>query len=262
MKLEDWWPWYEKIAKIFYLNPAEDQRAADLLSSIIGKRAAHLEDLRRKVEGRPVIIFGAGPSLEENLGEALKVIDRFEWCIVSADGATTALMKANLTPELIVTDLDGRIKDILEAQKAGALTVIHAHGDNIEALKGYLPVFHGEMVGTTQVQPRLGVYNFGGFTDGDRCAFLAEALDAVLIVLAGMDLGSVVGKYSKPHLEADSPAWEAKRKKHQIAKELLSWLSKHSRMKILNATGCGEKIWGVPNIRFENLARWRNLTVS
>lgn len=33
----------------------------------------------------------------------------------------------------------------------------------------------------------LLVYNFGGFTDGDRAVFLAEALGASLIVVAGMD---------------------------------------------------------------------------
>jgi len=31
------------------------------------------------------------------------------------------------------------------------------------------------------------VYNFGGFTDGDRCVFLAKALGAAEIKLVGFD---------------------------------------------------------------------------
>ena len=39
--------------------------------------------------------------------------------------------------------------------------------------------------------------NFGGFTDGDRCVFLAEYFNASKIVLIGMDFGQEIGKYSK-----------------------------------------------------------------
>ena len=43
--------------------------------------------------------------------------------------------------------------------------------------------------------PTNNVYNFGGFTDGDRSVFLAEELGASQIILVGMDLGNKIGKY-------------------------------------------------------------------
>ena len=41
------------------------------------------------------------------------------------------------------------------------------------------------------------VHNFGGFTDGDRCVFLANHFKAKKIILLGMDFGTRIGKYSK-----------------------------------------------------------------
>jgi uncharacterized Rossmann fold enzyme len=259
MRLEEWWCWYEEIVRAFGFSIEEDQKAADLLSSLIERRAMGLANLRREIKGRPVIVFGAGPSLVRNLQEIRCVITRSEWCIASADGATTTLMEADVTPDYVVTDLDGRVGDILEAQRVGALIIIHAHGDNIQALRSYVPLFQGRVIGTTQAQPRRNVYNFGGFTDGDRCVFLAEEFGAVLVVLAGMDLGSVVGKYSKPYLQADLVAEEVKRKKHWIARRLLSWLSECSSVKILNVTGSGEKIEGLRDIQYGDLTNWRSL---
>jgi uncharacterized Rossmann fold enzyme len=42
-------------------------------------------------------------------------------------------------------------------------------------------------MGTVQCQPSEGIYNFGGFTDGDRAVFLAKEMGAASIDLLGCD---------------------------------------------------------------------------
>jgi uncharacterized Rossmann fold enzyme len=55
--------------------------------------------------------------------------------LVSADTATSPILDAGLTPDIVVTDLDGDLEDIFEAWRRGAILVIHAHGDNIERIE-------------------------------------------------------------------------------------------------------------------------------
>jgi uncharacterized Rossmann fold enzyme len=64
--------------------------------------------------------------------------------------------------------------------------VVHAHGDNVDALSEEVPRLK-RVVGTTQSKPLDNVYNFGGFTDGDRCVFLAQEFGARSITLIGFD---------------------------------------------------------------------------
>ena len=73
--------------------------------------------------------------------------------------------------------------------------------------------------------PLNNVYNFGGFTDGDRSVFLAEELGASQIILVGMDLGNEIGKYSKDTVR-DS---ELKKAKMKVAKKLLAMLAGRTR---------------------------------
>ncbi len=254
MDLVKWWPWYEEIVRTFGFNPEEDQRATDVLSKLIADWAADPLDLRRIVEGRSVLIFGGGPSLERNIKE-LKEIDALDqFTIISADGATTALLRfADGRPDIVVTDLDGEMEDIYEAHGEGALVAIHGHGDNIGSLTKYVPGFGGRVIGTTQVKPRSAVYNFGGFTDGDRCAFLAEEMGAKRIVLAGMDLGVVVGRHSKPGLHEDVEADPTKRLKLEMAGRLLGWLSTWSRAEMVNVTGGETGIGGIRDITLHDI---------
>jgi uncharacterized Rossmann fold enzyme len=48
------------------------------------------------------------------------------------------------------------------------------------------------------------VRNFGGFTDGDKCLFIAVAFGAAMAMLVGMDFGDVVGPRSSPGGDAGS----------------------------------------------------------
>ncbi len=251
LELNDWWPWYRRIIEAFGYPQARDQYAADLLSTLLAGKAADLSELRKRVANQPVLVFGAGPSLEENLRQVMHEGVLRKFVTVVADGATTALLHvANAVPDVVVTDLDGTVSDIVSAQRQGSVIVIHAHGDNIEQLQRFVPDF-SSAIGSTQVEPRPNVYNFLGFTDGDRAVFLAAAMDAKLIVLAGMDFGSTVGKYSK--LQVKSLA--VKREKLKISRELLEWLAQRTQGSIglYNLTAKGEKISGFKNINSADL---------
>jgi len=228
MKLEDWLPFYRRIVETMGYSVEEDRKSAELLRELLMESDEYL--LRKELEaviGRKVYVFGAGPSLER----ALEEFDFSDGTLIAADGATTALLDFGIVPDVIVTDLDGRILDIKLANDKGSFLVVHAHGDNRDKLVSYVP-FLSRILGTCQTEPLDIIYNFGGFTDGDRAVFLAEELGAREITLVGFDFGETVGKWSKPSLREHSPVWETKRKKFEFAKELLVWLEKNGRARI------------------------------
>ncbi len=245
MNMEQWGCWYRKITERLGYDPTEDRRAADTLSRLLTGRQTPLRELKRRVEGRPTLILGAGPSLEADLKRIANKTNLLEKCgIITADGATTALLKTtHRKPDIVVTDLDGRIEDIKAADKNGALIVIHAHGDNIPQLNRYVEGLTN-VLGTTQVEPTGGLHNFGGFTDGDRAAFLAEALGGGPLALVGMDLGEVTGRFSK--VSVASP--EVKAVKLRFCKDLLEWLASNVTTDMYNLTGGGEDIVGVRRV--------------
>ena len=248
INLKEWWPRYGAIVDQFGYDMKTDQEAADLLSGYIKNVAIPLEVAQERVEGKNILVCGAGPSIIENL-EAIKdygVID--DTVIFAADGSTTACMENEIVPDFILTDLDGRMEDIVSAQKQGAIVVIHAHGDNIDALNSWVTrLLEGRaMMGSTQIRPRPDVHNLGGFTDGDRCVFWAEGLRAAKIALIGMDLGNMIGRYSKPEMTQDEIATPLKRQKLMVAKELLAWLATWSVSKLYNLTGIYTSIPGIP----------------
>lgn len=91
-------------------------------------------------------------------------------------------------PGAVFTDLDGADDLFVEMNRRGTVMVVHAHGDNIPLLRQWVPRFPGPVLGTTQAAPLPRVHNFGGFTDGDRAVFAAEALGAREIRIIGFDL--------------------------------------------------------------------------
>ena len=140
------------------------------------------------------------------------------------------LLNKKIKPDIVVSDLDGNPKYLRMANKFGAIMVIHAHGDNMEILEKYVPKF-SKVVGTTQVMPTENVYNFGGFTDGDRSVFLAEEMRAKSITLIGMDFDNMPRKFSTNDKDVDI---DLKRKKLKFAKKLLEMLGKQSKSKLVN----------------------------
>jgi len=107
--------------------------------------------------------------------------------LVTADEATSVALAQGLRPAVLVTDLDGDVADQVRANLEGTMAVVHGHGDNGLAVRKWAPEFRGSTVATTQSRPVGGLVNFGGFTDGDRAAFLADHFGAKAIHLVGFD---------------------------------------------------------------------------
>jgi uncharacterized Rossmann fold enzyme len=192
MKWNEWKNYYEEILRDFNFNREEDERSALILSQLLeDKELMSLEDLTDIMKDNDVYVFGCSPDLEEEIEN-----ETFEGTLIAANGATTILLKKGIIPDIIVTDLDGKIDDQIYANEKGAIVVIHAHGDNIDAVKNWVPRFNGKVVGTTQSKPFGKIHNFGGFTDGDRCVFLADEFKAKNIYLIGFDFEHVGDKFS------------------------------------------------------------------
>ena len=132
--------------------------------------------------GETVTVFGDAPCLESDVG-ALPP----EGTLIASGSAVGRVMALGIVPDVVVTDLDGDIDPQLEASSGGALTFIHAHGDNQDLVRMYAGLFKGPVVLTTQSVPENTVLNFGGFTDGDRAVCIAQELGARRVLLEGFD---------------------------------------------------------------------------
>ncbi|RZN63931.1 MAG: DUF115 domain-containing protein [Candidatus Methanoliparum thermophilum] len=205
MNFTEWEPIYTEIIKDFGFSRDADEESARLLSTMLDKKESGMiyRQIEQKIAAKSVIVCGKAAILVKDL----KNIVLKDKTIIAADGATSLLLNIDLSPDIIVTDLDGNIDDILMAEERGSLIVIHAHGDNIDKIKKYVPKFKN-VIGTTQSSPFDNIYNFGGFTDGDRCVFLAKHFGAREIILAGFDF-------------EDQTVTDRKRKKLEWAKRLL-----------------------------------------
>jgi uncharacterized Rossmann fold enzyme len=213
MFYKDWKPIYEKIAKDFNFQLENEKNSVGLLEKLLNnKNIVSIKELDNLLKNKEVVVFGAGPSLDKSIGLHKNKINN---CVkISADGATSALIKYDIFPDIIVTDLDGNINDQLNANSRGSVIIIHAHGDNISQIKKYVPKFKKNIIGTTQINPEPfeNIYNFGGFTDGDRAVFLAAHFNSKKIQLIGFDFNSGIGKYSFPekkdkHLKLKKLNW-------------------------------------------------------
>jgi hypothetical protein len=240
MRWETWKPRYEEIVQRLKLDRRADEGAALALDAILSPpEFSRFESI---VRGKDCVVFGAGPSLDGDL-ERLKRAGLLNKALITADGATSALLRYR-RPEIIVTDLDGRVEDQLEAWREGSWLVVHAHGDNVKVVKEVVPKLKERVIGTTQIKPFGKLYNFGGFTDGDRAAFMAHELGASRIYLAGMDLGTEIGRYSGDKNRG------RKLIKLEICGELLSWLTRELGAPVVNLTSGGKAIPGVEHMDF------------
>ena len=227
MKFEEWFPFYQQIRMEFGYSTEKDQKAAEILSKMIKRKALQMSKIQKKIEGKEVLVIGAGPSLEKNIEFIRK---NKKYVKIAANGVVEILLDKKIKPEIVVSDLDGNPKFLRMAEKLGAVMVIHAHGDNLENMEKIVPKFR-KIIGTTQVMPTDNVYNFGGFTDGDRSVFMAEEMGAKSITLIGMDFDNEPRKFSTKDHDAN---YDLKRKKLRTAKKLLEMLGKQSKSKLIN----------------------------
>jgi uncharacterized Rossmann fold enzyme len=253
MKYIEWEKWYDKILEDFGFSKEEDERTANILNELLKqKNSLKLENLIDNLHNenlaihnsdsdRPnienFIVFGAGPSLKKDIKfikNRCSLREGEDYILIVADGATSALLEENIIPDIIVTDLDGNMDDLMLANDLGSVFVLHAHGHNEDKILKYTEKLN-KVMGTTQSKPLSNLYNFGGFTDGDRAVFLATVLGGKKIILAGMDFGIMTTKYSRPDLSDEiSKADEVKQKKLMYAEKLVDWVKDNEDTKIIN----------------------------
>src|SRR2546426_2454250 len=215
MTLKGWEEKYEEILTEFNYSKKKDIQSAKILNFIL-KDKLPLKKLEQRIKNKTIFVIGAGPSLTR----ALPFLKKFKAITkIVADGATRALVENKIRPDIIVTDLDGNLEFLKRAARNNSIMIVHSHGDNIEKLP--LSLSFRLCIGTTEGKPFGKIRSFGGFTDGDRCVFLARYFGARKIVLFGMDFGTTVGRYSKEQ----SYDKHTKLRKLKKAKSLLEWLA-------------------------------------
>ena len=239
MDFNEWEGWYKEILDTLGFSREGDENTAELLDKILDEKGCltleqFFDEIMEKKDTSKFIVVGAGPSIKKHIKYVKENYDLNDYLIVSADGATTAMLEDDLVPDIVATDLDGKMEDLLAANSLGSYFVIHAHGNNEELIDNWTTKFD-KILGTTQSVPIGHLYNFGGFTDGDRAMFFAIALGCEEMVLAGMDFGTTVTKYSRPNIEgATGPADEVKTKKLIFAERLLAWIKENTDVKVIN----------------------------
>ncbi|MCQ2056268.1 MAG: DUF115 domain-containing protein [archaeon] len=190
MKFNEWRPFYFDILADMGYDMSEDEKSANILKNLmLDSNLTSENELFIKNE---VSVFGGSNSLSRD-------IDYFKprGTLISAGSATETVMAKGIIPNILVTDLDGNMESQIKASSKGAITLIHAHGGNVNLITKYAKKFKGKVILTTQSVPDFILHNFGGFTDGDRSVCLARHLGAKKIYLYGFD-------YEHPSSKPDS----------------------------------------------------------
>lgn len=242
MTLDGWQQKYLEILKEFNYDRSNEIKSAKILDSIL-KIKFGTDILEKKIKNKTVFVIGAGPSLIESLPYLKKFKNITK---IVADGTTRAMLENEIVPDIIVTDLDGDMESLKKASEIGSIMIVHAHGDNIKRLPHAISFRY--CIGTTEDRPSGKIRNFGGFTDGDRCVFLANHFGASKIIMIGMDFGTHIGRYSKIGTYNKS----VKIKKLRKGKSLLEWLASKNNIDLYTTS---QPISGFKNVRLADLQR-------
>ncbi|WP_330632533.1 hypothetical protein [Halocatena halophila] len=202
MEFERWEPIYTAICEAFGYDQSADRRARDHLATV----CTEFETERLDFRAETVLLVGGGP-----LAETI-ALDDAERLAVAGSGLRHV---PDETPiDLVVTDLDTDPERVVELTTEGVPVAIAAHGDNQEQLSQYVPSMDQQNVlGTTQARPVDPLCNVGGFTDGDRAAFIVDHCGAGAIEFAGWSF-------------EDPSVAPVKRRKLVWAERLLYWLER------------------------------------
>ncbi len=200
MEFEDWEPFYVQIVDDLGLSRRDDEAVAAELDRLLGGTRVALEELGALLRGKTVTVAGNGPSLAGDLAAV-------EGVLITADEATSVALENGLHPAILVTDLDGDVEDQVRANAEGTVAVVLGHGDNGPAVRTWAPRFRGRTVATTQSAPSGGLFDFGGFTDGDRAVYLADHFGAKEIRLAGWDFEHPSAKDADPERKRRKLDW-------------------------------------------------------
>jgi uncharacterized Rossmann fold enzyme len=225
MDYDDWAPIYAAIRADFGFDLASDERARDVLAALLDDSCPD-EELSILTDAT-VAVVAPGPSLSTELADggqddadSLATADRVADALATTDrvvavsDAAATLRERGITVDCHVTDLDGAPLVARELSHEGVPVAVHAHGDNLPALRRHVPSMRQDRVyPTAQVPPAGSVRAPGGFTDGDRAAVLADRWGASALRFVGWDL-------------ADPSVGSAKRRKLDWAARILAWLER------------------------------------
>jgi uncharacterized Rossmann fold enzyme len=221
-----WGPHYDRIAREFGFDPEREAAAASVLRALLPPEALRdpLPRCQARIAGREAVVVGLAPEAGPPPIDRLPPSSSAR-VVLAADGATAPCLSAGIVPDLVVTDLDGPVASEVTANARGALVVVHAHGDNIPALREWTPEFSGDLAGSWSGVPQPDLLDVGGFTDGERAAFLAEHCGATSVLLWGFDFVRVA--------ETDPATRARKQAKLRFAADDLGALARESRVPVL-----------------------------
>ena len=205
MNFAEWEPVYEAILADFGFDRAADESVRDLLAEF----AEPFDLVRLDVTGEPVVVAGAGTLARSGSRRFRPRIHR-----VRRLDRRRPLSGLGIGVECMVTDLDKNPETANRLSHDGTPVAVHAHGDNRDLVERWAPDLDAaNVLATTQAAPVGAVENFGGFTDGDRAAFLADSCGARDLKFAGWDFD-------------DDAVDPMKRRKLVWAERLLYWLER------------------------------------
>lgn len=179
MNLDEWFEIYREITLYFNFSPEEDYKASVLMQKLGKGKLLPSEVLREIIEGKSVTVVGG----------AVKTAVDDEVVITAGKSIFKWIEIADRIPDIHVTDMEEPAELLVDLEKNGTLLVLHAHGDNMDRIREVVPKVKN-FVGTTQNKPFDRIYNFGGFTDGDRAVIIAKRFNAKSIRLHGFDFNA------------------------------------------------------------------------
>ena len=184
-----WWKFQDQISTQFNFSRIREKVATRMV--------AHSDFLKTSIShsfrGRDLVLIGAA------INHSLLIPNS---SLIVADGALRACLEKDIIPELIISDLDGYLPDIIWATQNGSKIIIHAHGDNISRVHQYSAKLNP--ICMTSTYPSDSTFCWGGFTDGDRATMMSLSLGCASIKLLGFDfnkVGSFSGEYSPRKIE-------------------------------------------------------------
>lgn len=185
MRPSEWDPVYEEILRDMGYSRAEDESSVRVLKAVtMGSDLVDPDDLVGTF-GPTATVFGDAGCLEDDIAMEPPV-----GALFASGSSVVRLLALGMVPDAVVTDLDGDVPAQLEASRRGAVTFVHAHGDNADAVRAWAGLLEGPVVLTTQSTPERTVFDFGGFTDGDRAVCIAREMGCREVLLEGFDFDS------------------------------------------------------------------------
>lgn len=190
----DWEPLYQQILSEFGYSRDDDEACVRVLKAVTVNSDLIDDDEALEFFSSTVTIVGNAPCLEGDVSGFTP-----QGKVIVSGSAVSRIRSLGIHIDVVVTDLDGDVESQIQASSDGALTFIHAHGDNVDLVRDHAWRFKGHVILTTQSHPENTVSNYGGFTDGDRAVCIARHFGARRLYLVGFD-------YDEPMVKEGSDA--------------------------------------------------------